>query len=117
MQKILLCFFMLLLGACSHVSFPGVFKIDVAQGNLVTEEMLKKLKPGMTKEQVVYVLGSPTLEDTFHADRWDYPYSYSRGGKEPTTHLLTLYFNNNLYQKSELVGDLKPHERAKSSAP
>ena len=52
-----------------------VYKIDVQQGNLVTQELVDKLKPGMTKAEVKMVLGTPLLNDVFHADRWDYYFS------------------------------------------
>ncbi|MDC0183214.1 outer membrane protein assembly factor BamE [Nitrosomonadales bacterium] len=53
---------------------PKVYKIDIQQGNEITSEMLMKLKPGMTKSQVRFVLGTPLIQDTFHQERWDYVY-------------------------------------------
>ena len=63
-----------LLGACSFVGFPGVYKIDVEQGNIVDQEMADQLKPGMSRRQVRFILGTPLVEDTFNQDRWDYLY-------------------------------------------
>ena len=53
---------------------PKVYKIDIQQGNAISSEMLMKLKPGMTKAQVRFVLGTPLIKDTFHKERWDYVY-------------------------------------------
>jgi len=53
---------------------PKVHKIDIQQGNEISSEMLMKLKPGMTKAQVRFVLGTPLIQDTFHQERWDYVY-------------------------------------------
>ena len=68
-----------LLSACGFVGFPGVYKIDVEQGNIVTQEMADQLKPGMSRRQVRFILGTPLVEDTFNPDRWDYPYVKRNG--------------------------------------
>ena len=63
--------------ACSSgLRIPGItpYKIEIQQGNFVSQEMASQLKPGMSKEQVRLVLGTPLLADVFHADRWDYVY-------------------------------------------
>ena len=52
-----------------------VYKIDVQQGNYITQDLVEKLKPGMTKAEVKGLLGTPLLADAFHADRWDYYFS------------------------------------------
>ena len=67
------------LTACSVKSpidyFEGkIYKLDVQQGNIITAEMLMGLKPGMTRAQVKYVLGTPLIQDSFHENRWDYIY-------------------------------------------
>jgi outer membrane protein assembly factor BamE len=67
----------LLAAACSGVPrIPGItpYKVEIQQGNVVSQEMVSQLKPGMSKEQVRFVLGTPLLADIFHADRWDYIY-------------------------------------------
>jgi outer membrane protein assembly factor BamE len=63
--------------ACSGVPrIPGItpYKVEIQQGNFISQEMVSQLKPGMSKEQVRFVLGTPLLTDIFHADRWDYVY-------------------------------------------
>jgi outer membrane protein assembly factor BamE len=63
-----------LLSAC----FPGVYKLDIPQGNILEEEKIDQLKMGMTKRQVRYLLGTPLMIDSFNQDRWVYYYSYKR---------------------------------------
>jgi outer membrane protein assembly factor BamE len=64
------------LSACGVPRIPGVtpYKMDIQQGNFVTQETVSQLKPGMTKDQVRVVLGTPLLNDIFHGERWDYVY-------------------------------------------
>lgn len=88
------------------ISFPGAYKIDIQQGNVITQEMVNQLKPGMTRTQVQYVMGTPLLEDAFDKDRWDYVYSDQPGGKERTQKTLTIFFSGN--KLSSIQGDIKP---------
>jgi outer membrane protein assembly factor BamE len=69
------------LGACGFVGFPGVYKIDVEQGNIIHQDMIDQLKLGMSRRQVKFILGTPLVEDPFNQDRWDYPY-VKRNGQE-----------------------------------
>ena len=78
--------------ACSSLRFPGVFRIDVAQGNLITKDMVDKLRVGMTPRQVRYVMGSPMIADTFHPERWDYLYNLETGKGIFIENHLVLYF-------------------------
>lgn len=55
------------------------YKMDIQQGNIVTQDMIDKLKPGMSQREVRFVLGSPMIEDPFHANRWDYAYVLKKG--------------------------------------
>ncbi|HCL77559.1 MAG TPA: outer membrane protein assembly factor BamE, partial [Pseudomonas sp.] len=66
--------------ALAGCSFPGVYKVDIQQGNVVTQDMIDQLRPGMTRSQVRFIMGSPLITDTFHASRWDYLYSIQPGG-------------------------------------
>lgn len=96
-----------LLAGCSSWSFPlSPYKIDVQQGNNVTQEMLEKLKPGMTKAQVRFILGTPLVTDMFHADRWDYFYSYQKDGKITEQRRITVFFDKEALKKIE--GDVTP---------
>jgi outer membrane protein assembly factor BamE len=71
---------------------PFVYKIDVQQGNYITQDAVAKLKPGMTKAEVRQVLGTPLLNDVFHADRWDYYYSNAKGGRGEDRKRFTVLF-------------------------
>ena len=64
---------------CSNIGFPGVYRINVDQGNIVDQDMVDQLKPEMTRRQVRFVLGTPIIEDTFNNDRWDYVRVLRRG--------------------------------------
>ena len=79
-------------GCGSNIGFPGVYRIDVEQGNIVTSEMVEQLKPGMTRRQVRFVLGTPLIEDSFHANRWDYRYTLRNGTKTLEQNRLTVFF-------------------------
>lgn len=69
-----------LVAACSwKPGFINEYKIDIQQGNVLTQEMVSQLKPGQTKDQVRFILGTPVLADVFHANRWDYVYRLQKG--------------------------------------
>lgn len=69
-----------LIAACSYKpSFINEYKIDIQQGNVLTQEMVAQLKPGQTREQVRFLLGTPMVADIFHQQRWDYVYRYQSG--------------------------------------
>ena len=90
----------------------SVYKLEIQQGNVVTQEMIDKLKPGMTRSQVRYVLGTPLITDPFHPDRWDY-YYYLRRSKEKTgeSRHLTVIFKN------DVLAEVKGDTRVKPAAP
>ena len=85
-------FLILLISGCSKDKIPGVYRIDIQQGNDITQEMMRQLKPGMSKSQVAYVMGTPLIIDTFHPDRWDYIYSFHPGNGQRKQRRVTIYF-------------------------
>ena len=85
------------------------YRPDIQQGNFVSQEMLSMLKVGQTREQVLFVLGTPLLTDIFHADRWDYPFYLARGDGELTSSRVTVYFKDNKVEKFD--GGNLPTER------
>ncbi|EPJ93598.1 MULTISPECIES: outer membrane protein assembly factor BamE [Pseudomonas] len=93
--------------ALAGCSFPGVYKIDIQQGNVVTQDMINQLRPGMTRRQVRFIMGNALLTDTFHPDRWDYLYSLQPGGGERQQERVSVFFNQN-DQLVSLSGDFKP---------
>lgn len=108
MMRSLSLILVLFLTACSSSSFtsylPEPYKVPVQQGNVITQEMVSKLKPGMTKAQVRFVMGTPPITDRFHADRWDYVYSMKDKGKEKEHRTLTLFFENDALTR--VAGDV-----------
>ena len=93
--------------ALAGCSFPGVHKIDIQQGNVVTQDMIDQLRPGMTRSQVRFIMGNPLITDTFHANRWDYLYSLQPGGVQRQQERVSLVFNGD-DQLTSLAGDFKP---------
>ncbi|MDT8310693.1 MAG: outer membrane protein assembly factor BamE [Methylophaga sp.] len=83
----------LVLSGCSKDKIPGVYRIDIQQGNDVSQEMIAKLEPGMSKSQVNFVMGTPLLIDAFHPNRWDYIYSFQPGNGERQQRRITLFFD------------------------
>jgi outer membrane protein assembly factor BamE len=87
---LMLCLSML--AGCGSLGFPGVYRINVEQGNIITQDMIDQLKPGMTRRQVRFVLGTPLLEDPFHTDRWEYIYLLRNGDQILFEQRLTVFF-------------------------
>ncbi len=84
-----------LLASCSGASKLPSFaphKIEINQGNLIDPEMRAKLKPGMSRSQVRALLGTPLINDVFHANRWDYVYRLEQNGKLIDQQGMTLFF-------------------------
>lgn len=96
------------LNGCSWFQFPGVYKLTIQQGNIVTQEMVDQLEPGMTKRQVNYVLGTPLIRDSFQQDRWDYYYSLRDSQGETTTKRFTVFFQDE--KLTHFVGDFRPSD-------
>lgn len=116
MQKPLIPILVLLalLSGCSTLRFPGVYRIDIPQGNFVTTNMLAKLQPGMTPDQVRYVLGVPTLVDPFTPDTWFYLMTYQPGKGEPVDQQIVVHFTDGVYSHYE--GEVIPDLQGKTQA-
>ena len=84
------------------------YRVEVVQGNFVSREQVESLRPGMTRQQVKEVLGTPLLTSVFHADRWDYVFTLKRQGVDPQARRLTVYFKGNQMERFE--GDTMPSE-------
>jgi outer membrane protein assembly factor BamE len=101
------------LAACSNF---GVYRIDVQQGNLVTQEQLAKVRPGMSRLDVRNLLGTPLLQDAFNGNRWDYAYSDDRNtdkklnpfGREKQSYKVAIIFESDKVAKIE--GEASPVE-------
>lgn len=92
-------------------NLPGVYKIDVRQGNLVTQEMVDQLRPGMDKRQVKFILGTPLLVDSFHKNRWDYFYDLKKAGKQDIQERVSVIFDSN--RLISLRGNFRPSNEFK----
>ncbi|MEY8878351.1 MAG: outer membrane protein assembly factor BamE [Leptothrix sp. (in: b-proteobacteria)] len=68
------------------------YRVEVVQGNVVTQEMAAQLRNGLTREQVRALLGSPLLADVFHGDRWDYVFTIRRQGTASQQRRVTILF-------------------------
>ena len=84
------------------------YKIEVVQGNFVSREQVDVLKPGMGRQQVREILGTPLVTSLFHADRWDYVFTLKRQGVPAQERKLTLYFRGDTLDRFE--GDTMPSE-------
>ena len=105
-----------LLTACSSVKMGniGPHRIDVQQGNALDQESVAKLKPGLNRSQVRFLLGTPLLVDPFRNNRWDYVYTFSKRGKLVEQKRITLFFEGDILQRIE--GDV-PAVTESSAAP
>jgi outer membrane protein assembly factor BamE len=97
----------MLCAACG-TALPSVkpYKLDVQQGNVVTSKMLLQLRPGMTKSQVRFIMGTPLIQDSFHGNRWDYVYQMREKGKITEQRRVILDFENEVLKT--VRGDVAP---------
>jgi outer membrane protein assembly factor BamE len=102
------------------------YRVDVMQGNVVTKELIAKVRPGMSREQVRDVLGSPLLTNAFHAERWDYVFTMRRQGTEPQRRSVVAYFKGDVLDRletpelpseSEFVTSIQPWGEASGPTP
>jgi len=110
---LIICLSLLFLQGCSNNSsifskdnLPLVHRVDVQQGNVITQDMLAKLKLGMEKKKVRFIMGTPLITDTFHSDRWDYVYTYKEGRDQREQRRVTLFFEDNLLARVD--GNVNP---------
>ncbi len=102
------------LAGCSSMNGAGdrlteslkPYRVSVVQGNVVTREQVAVLRPGMSRIQVRDILGTPLLVSVFHADRWDYVFTFRRQGSEPLSRRVTVFFKGDLLERFESDGVL-----------
>ena len=92
----------------SMPSVPGIYRADSHQGNILEQEMIDQLQPGMNKRQVRHIMGTPLMVDTFHQERWDYFYSLKKEGETQKRKRISLFFEGEKLVRLE--GDLAPHQ-------
>ena len=88
----------------------AIYKVDIYQGSLLEKKQVDQLKPGMSKRQVALLIGSPSIQDPFHQDRWDYLASVSKRGGETEVKNLVLHFDGDTLARVE--GDYFPEQDA-----
>ncbi len=122
MKRLLFCLLPLTAGCSSTpqiTSYLTPYKIDVRQGNFVSQEMVAQLKPGQTKDQVRFILGTPLVADMFHADRWDYVYRFQPGKGETQLRRVVVFFSEG--KLARVGGDVIANEpggaEAQAAAP
>jgi len=104
-----------LLAGCASGKWGFPYRAGVQQGNWITQEQVELLQVGMTRDQVRFALGSPTLTSVLHADRWDYPYFYQPGYGKPQERKFTVWFDNDRLARwsGDEQPELQPFQQAK----
>jgi len=107
---VVICISLIFLSACSRsfdggYNLPLLYKVDIQQGNVIEQKMLDKLKPGMDMNQVKFIMGTPVLIDPFHNERWEYIYSFQKGGGVRKQRHITLHFEDD--KLAYISGDIK----------
>ena len=115
MKYIYVAFLAFSVGGCSlsqlklpELKIPRVYKLSVQQGNVITQEMVDRLKPGMTRNQVEFVMGRPVLSDPFNDDQWVYVYSLEVPDYFTQTFKMVLAFEGDTL--ATITGDYVPQE-------
>jgi outer membrane protein assembly factor BamE len=93
----------LLVAGCNLIA---PYKIDIQQGNVITQDMLARVQPGMTRSQVRFALGTPLVVDPFHGDRWDYVYVYMKQGAVMEQRRIVVVFKDD--KLAHIEGDAAP---------
>lgn len=83
---------LLVLTAGCESLLPSFYSVPVRQGNYLDQAMVSQLRPGMTRQQVQRIMGTPLVADPFHQNRWDYYYSYRKDGKQVEQRHVALFF-------------------------
>ncbi len=94
------------LSACGSTNWGFPYRATIQQGNWITTEQIAQLEVGMTRDQVRFILGTPTLQDALHADRWDYPYYNQPGYGKDELRKFTVWFEHD--QLVRWSGDPQP---------
>lgn len=111
MKKSIYClvlFLSILLSGCTTIldRLPGIYTLDIQQGNVIDQIMVDQLKPNMSKRQVTYIMGTSMLKDVFHEERWNYPSSRQKEGGQRKQKKLSLFFDED--KLIRIQGDFQP---------
>lgn len=112
MRALTLVALLALSGCASYnpMNWIAPHRMEIRQGNQVTEDVVARLKTGMTRQQVRFLLGTPLVDDIFHAGRWDYIYQQYVEGRKTEQRQLTLYFKDDKLERIE--GNALPADNA-----
>ena len=117
MRYFYVAFLTFILGGCSlsqlklpELKIPRVYKLSVQQGNVITQEMVDRLKPGMTRNQVEFVMGKPVLADPFEQDQWVYVYTLEVPDYFVQNFKMVLTFKDDTL--ATITGDYLPQDAA-----
>ncbi len=105
--------------ACSWIPNISPHRMEIQQGNFVSQEMMAQLKLGMSKEQVRFILGTPLIADVFHADRWDYVFTRIRANsRELEQRRIAVYFEDGKLKRvdGDVVASGEPRGAASGAA-
>ena len=83
------------------ISVVTPYRVEVVQGNFVSKEQVAAVQPGMSRQQVRDILGTPLVTSVFHADRWDYVFRYKKGNGEITNSRVSVFFKDNRLARYE----------------
>ncbi|RKZ42121.1 MAG: outer membrane protein assembly factor BamE [Gammaproteobacteria bacterium] len=103
-------FLIIILGSVTLLSGCAIYKVDVQQGNQITQEMLDQLALKMPAKKVRFIMGTPLLTDVFHQERWDYLYSFQPGSQKRKQRRISLFFDKNQHL-TKVTGDIKISKR------
>jgi outer membrane protein assembly factor BamE len=117
--RVLAVMAVLFLASCGSARLPlpeiAPYRMEIQQGNFISQEMVSQLKPGMSKDQVRFILGTPLITDSFHADRWDYLFRRQKVNSSELEHRkLTVFFAEGKLTRVE--SDVTPGPQADPAA-
>ena len=116
MTRLLAVFLLAALAGCNVVQMVSPYRMEIQQGNFLTQDVVSQLKPGMTKDQVRFLLGTPLLVDPFHTDRWDYVFTRTAvNSKKQEQRRITAFFDQ-AGVLERIGGDIVPAATASTGA-
>lgn len=104
-SRLAILFAVCILSACADIPLPGVYRIDIQQGNVISQEQLAALEAGMDKRKVRFILGTPLVTDAFNQQRWDYYYSLEQRGEDRVQRIVSVFFDGD--RLSHISGDVR----------
>jgi outer membrane protein assembly factor BamE len=104
-SRLAMLFAVCILSACADIPLPGVYRIDIQQGNVISQEQLAVLEAGMEKRKVRFILGTPLVTDVFNQQRWDYYYSLEQRGEDRVQRIVSVFFDGD--RLSHIAGDVR----------